>query len=159
MVIYKFHKHPPSFEGTCLFGIPSVTSVKLLPFSFAAINVKCCGFLNCSLPQLLPSPCLISVVLQKGASSGRGRRFPRGEFRSSAWRQNHLKRSWSFTVFCYRTLKSYLKNIWIPGISRTINDKIIKPQDAWILVSRRSNKEVEPTVPQILLCFLWQAHL
>lgn len=47
MVFFKFHKHPPSFEGTSFFGIPSVTSdhsVKLLAFSFAAINIKCCGF-------------------------------------------------------------------------------------------------------------------
>lgn len=45
------------------------------------------------------------------------------------------------------------KNIWIPRISSSGDDKIIKPQDASILVSRRCNKEVEPTMPQILLCF------
>lgn len=130
MIIFKLHKHPPKLWGHCLFGTPCVTSdhnVKLLPFHSDAINTKCCNFWTAVCHNCCPLHA-VHVTLKEAASSGRGRKVPREEFRSSAWRQNHLKSSWSFTVFCYRTLKPrtykcFKKIIWIPGISRTINDK------------------------------------
>lgn len=130
MVVFKFHKHPPSSEGTCLFGIPSVTSVKLLPFSFAAINVKCCGFLKLQFATIAAQSLLDLCCLTKGCFQWKGKKISKRRVQKQCLKTKSPQEVMEFHSFLLQDFKIIFKNIWIPGISRTINDKIIKPQDA-----------------------------